>query len=328
MKKFQVGYGDLLTMEGIKTTFRKFKNEITNNEEVMFRLKTSLKMTTIPIFSFLILGMLLNIMMKMDVYFFQANSVAGIAGFSEIFYDYFFDKLSHFVPYIAALIIFVNILALYISDIMLRPFRNIGDYCEQKLSKKEDKDFSYDTDFFTDLRLLTRFADFFFSIIESRKDDQKLDPVEIPTAFTKVHKPIFESSFFIHYGLSIAISFLAVTATIYAFCLSLNDGIISLAQKTLPYNEKINFFLEQQSTILDDIILIVLASHIVLYIILALNLYSRVSIPAFGIFSTMRAFLKGNHDARVHLIGHTYVRPQCRKLNKYLDHLQTKYSKK
>ena len=314
-------------MDTINVYLKKLKHDITNNEEVLFRLKTSLKMTSIPIFSFIILGMLLNIMMKMDIYFFQANSVAGIDGFAEIFYDYFFDKLSHFIPYIGALIVFVNILALYISDIMLRPFRNIGDYCEEKLNV-ENTDSSYDTDFFTDLRLLTRFADFFFSMIESRKDENKLDPVEIPTAFTKVHKPIFESSFFLHYSLSILISFLAVTATIYSFAISLNEGFTSLAQKTLPYNDKINFFLTQQSNILDDIILIVLVSHITLYIILALNLYSGVSTPAFGIFSTMRAFLKGNHDARVHLIGYAYVRPQCRKLNKYLDHLQKKYSKK
>lgn len=319
--------GVILTMDAINDVVKRLKNDITNNEEVVFRLKTSIKMTLIPIFSFLVLGMLLNIMMKMDVYFFQANNIAGMDGFSEIFYDYFFDKVSHFVPYIAALIVFVNILALYISDIMLRPFRNIGDYCERKMNTS-DSEGEYSTDFFTDLRLLTRFADFFFSMIESRKDSEKLDPVEIPGAFTKVHKPIFESSFFLHYGFSIAISFLAVTATIYAFALSINDGIISLAQKTLPYDEKINFFLEQQTNILDDIILIVLVTHIVLYIILALNLYQRVSIPAFGIFSTMRAFLKGNHDARVHLIGHSYVRPQCRKLNKYLDYLQNKYDKK
>ena len=57
---------------------------------------------------------------------------------------------------------------------------------------------------------------------------------------------------------------------------------------------------------------------------LTIHLYQKVSGAAFGFFSTMRSFAKGNYNTRVHLIGYTHIRQHGRALNKYLDFIQKK----
>jgi hypothetical protein len=79
--------------------------------------------------------------------------------------------------------------------------------------------------------------------------------------------------------------------------------------------------------ILDDIIGLTIALISFSYILLGLHLYSKVSGAAFGIFSTMRSFMKGNYSSRVHLVGFAHIREYTRKLNKYLDYIQNNFTK-
>jgi hypothetical protein len=59
-----------------------------------------------------------------------------------------------------------------------------------------------------------------------------------------------------------------------------------------------------------------------------MHLYGKVSGAAFGIFSTMRSFMKGDHFSRVHLVGYAHIRDNTRKLNKYLDFAQNNFEKR
>ena len=65
--------------------------------------------------------------------------------------------------------------------------------------------------------------------------------------------------------------------------------------------------------------------NIFTYLIFFYYLYGKVSIPAFGIFATMRSFISGRYASRVHLIGYPYIRNYTRTLNKYLDDLEKNY---
>ena len=304
---------------------KKFFKKYSHDEESKFRLLTSLKMTSITIITFLMLAGLVSLLLKIDVYFFKANELTGIQNFEETFYEFMFNKLSSSLPYVAGLLVFINITAIYISDILLRPFRVIGDYCERKVNGEEG---SYDPDFFTDLKLLTRFSEFFFNLIETAQKDGVIKPKEIPRKYTRIHQPVFETTFFLHYSLFILISFFAVFASAYAFAIDLNEQIIMLANQTLPQNPEVIYFLKHQGSIIEGILYFVLFSHMVMYSFLTTHLYFKVSAPAFGIFATMRSFLKGNYSSRVHLIGFYYLRPQCRKLNKYLDKIEKDLVKK
>ena len=295
------------------------------NDEAKFRILTSLKMTTIPLICFLILGSFIGVLLNLNVIFFKANEFMKIREFEEVFYHFMSQELVDLIPYGALLIIFVNMAAIYISDILLRPFRLIGDYCEARSNGKEA---SYNPDFFSDLKLLSRFSEFFFSYIETAQKNNSLQEVVVPKKYTKIHQPVFETTFFFHYFLYIFASLLVVSIAMYAMANGLYENIISLGSQTLPTNQAINSFLNEEKVVIDKIISIVLIMGAILYTALASHLYYKVSAPAFAVFATMRGFLRGNYSQRVHLIGYPYLRPQMRKLNRYLDLKERELTKK
>jgi hypothetical protein len=299
-------------IEPVQNRFKK----LWKNEEAKFRIFTSLKMTMIPIFSFSLMGCFIWILLNMNLIFFRANEYRGISRFEEVFFDFLSTNLIELAPYGALLMIFVNVTALYVSDILLRPFRIIGDYCEKR---NNGQDASYNPDFFTDLKLLSQFSEFFFSYMETAELNGVLHEVAVPKKYQRIHQPVFETTFFLHYLLYILASILAVSIALYAFANGLFENIILLADQTLPNNPQINSFLSDQKNIIDQIIWIVLAMTAVMYTLLATHLYYGVAAPAFAVFATMRTFLKGSYNQRVHLIGFPALRKQTRKLNKYLD---------
>jgi len=289
------------------------------DEEAKFRIATALKMTAIPFMSFIIMSALFWLLLKMNFSFFKANEFRGIEAFEEVFFHFINQALLEVIPYAALLMVFVNLTAIYVSDILLRPFRLIGEYCE---GRNNSKDVSYNPDFFTDLKLLSQFSEYFFSCMETAEKNNKLGLVVVPKKYVKIHKPVFEATFFLHYALFILASLLAVSIALYAFGNGLHSNLIVLAEQTLPNNPAINYYLSQQKETIDVMITFVLVISTFLYMGLASHLYYKVAAPSFAIFATMRAFLKGNHDQRVHLIGFSYLRNQTRKLNKYLDWVQ------
>ncbi|MFP5385134.1 MAG: hypothetical protein ACLGHN_03595, partial [Bacteriovoracia bacterium] len=105
------------------------------------------------------------------------------------------------------------------------------------------------------------------------------------------------------------------------------ESMIELATKTLPDQRGVSRFFREQMFVFDDTVLLTIVLISFCYILLGFHLYSKVSGAAFGIFSTMRAFMKGNYSSRVHLVGFAYVREYTRKLNKYLDYIENNLSK-
>jgi len=293
---------------------------VSRDEEVIFRLKTTLKMTLIPIASGCIMAGFLYVLLEMNLYFFEANGYQGWQSFKEVYYEFIIGSTLKLVPYIAGFIAVVAITGIYVSDLLLRPFRIIGDYCEKVVN---GEDTSYDPDFFTDLKLLTTFSELFFlNIHNTRKAKRSLEPMDIPTKYTRIHQPVSETAFFLQYFLYILIVSICAYMALYIATVDMHQGIINLAGESLKSSKMMTYFFNRQTEVLQDVLQVVMFGHILMYVALARHLYYKVCGPAFGIFATMRAFLKGNYSSRVHLIGYYYLRTHCRKLNRYLDLMQ------
>lgn len=294
------------------------------DEEVKFRYQIVLSLTILPIFSVLIMYGFLTVFLQFDLYFFQANETKGIIGFEETYYHYIFTHLSVYLPYVVGFVIFNIFAGIYISQMLLRPFKSIGDYCE---SFMQNKNLSYDPDFFSELKLLTRFSEYFFTKINDWKEKGQASTVKIPIKYTRIHKPVLEVSFFIQYFSFVLITALCAAILVFSATIEVHQQIMSLAREILPESPSIFYFLEKQRSVLDIILMAALLIHVVLYVFYSISLYKKVSGPAFGIFATFRAFLKGNTHSRVHLIGSYFLRPQCRKINAFLKYVEKEYVK-
>ena len=293
-------------------------SKILNNEEKMFRIGMGVKFFGISLICTLSVLLFIYLIIQVDLIFFVAHGFPGAQEFKDAFAEYILSSLFDEIVYsfLSGGVIFG--VGYYLSGVMIRPFKAIGNYCIDKINDKKN---FYEPDFFSDLKLLTSFSVYFFSKIDEAHIKGKLLPVEIPPQFTGIHKPNFEKNFFLNYFFIIAIFGLISSLGIIALNFEIREQIFVLASKFLSKNQSATYILEEQFRIINIGVYFLVGLHLVLYFMLGVHMYSKVATPSFAVFATMRSYLKGNHHSRIHLIGYYYLRNDCRKINKYLEHV-------
>ncbi|MBL6988404.1 MAG: hypothetical protein ISR65_01425 [Bacteriovoracaceae bacterium] len=303
---------------------KKLKNLFGDNS--LFRMVTVLKMMTIPVLSLTILSGLIWMFLRINLAFFEVNGFIRIDELRVAYFDYILSSLVDITPYLIIFIVINGVIGAYISELLVRPFKLIGNYCENRRNAKGDI-CEYDPDFFSELRLLTVFSEYFFNIADNAIAHKQLLQTKIPEKFTKIHKPVFERGYFLQFSVFILMTSICAIIGIYIITVDTYGNIIQLSIEALKQSATFNHFFKEQKIILDFILWGVIIFHVLLSFLLSFHLYSKVSVPAFAIFATMRGFLKGTHESRVHLIGFSNIRPYCHQFNKYLDFLQEQVDK-
>lgn len=300
-----------------------------NDDEFMFKFSNGLKFVSISMAFALSVLLFTYLLVRIDLIFFVANGFPGAAAFQEAFYDFVYSTLIDEVPYVVLAMVFIFCLGFYLSSIMIRPFKKISNHCEERLLNKANY---YSPDYFSDLKLLTTFTVFFFSRIDEGKARGKLERIDVPQDFTKIHKPIFEKNFFFNYIFIIIIFALLASVGILVINNAIREQVFALSQKFLTGhaiigNKGVRYFIEEQFAVADIAVYFFLTVHVIAYCLFGAHLYGKISGPAFAIFASMRSFLKGNYHSRIHLIGYYYLREDCRKINKYLDFVEKNLTK-
>ncbi len=260
---------------------------------------------------------------KLNYAFFKAHGFPEFKD-SSPFFDLIAGEVVEIFPSLFVFHIFLFFIGCYVGWLLLRPFKSIGDYSEGVV---ENPNMIYRVDEFSTYTLLSRFSEFFFEYLRDARQNNILKSNSIPPRFSKIHKPVLDRVFMLHFGLLLIIIGVSSSVFIIENTSSIFMSMVELALKTLPNQNGVSRYFSEQMFILDDIFNLTVFLIVLSYVFLGLHLYSKVSGAAFGIFSTMRAFMKGNHSSRVHLIGFAYTREYTRKLNKYLDYIQNNLSK-
>lgn len=292
-------------------------------EDSRFIVVVGLKVSGISLGITLIVYWFLFQIMRLNHAFFKAH---GFPEFSEgnPFFDHVIQEAVENIPILFAFHIFLFFIGVYVGWIILRPFRMMGEYCEKVL---DNPNTVYDVDQFTTYRLLIRFSEFFFEFLRESRNRKVIISNSIPPQYSKIHKPVFDRIFMLHFGILLIIISIVSAVFIIENSSYIFESMVELATKTLSDQKSVSRYFSEQMFILDDIVDLTIILIAFSYILLGLHLYSQVSGAAFGIFSTMRAFMKGNHSSRVHLVGFAHIRDYTRKLNKYLNYIQINLSK-
>jgi hypothetical protein len=261
--------------------------------------------------------------MKLNYVFFRAHGFPDLQD-SSSFFDMIIHESLDTLPFLFAMHIGLFFIGSYVGWLILRPFKNMGDYCEEVVQNPNK---IYVVDQFSTYSLFTRFSEFFFEYIRESRRRNEIVTNSIPPQYSKIHKPVMDKIFMLHFGLLLILISITTTLFIIENTSTVYESMIELATKTLKDQKSVSRFFTQQMFILDDIVGLTITLISTFYIFLGLHLYSKVSGAAFGIFSTMRSFMKGNHSSRVHLVGYTHLREYTRKLNKYLDYIQNNFAK-
>lgn len=301
---------------------QEFKN-IFKSDETKFIMMTGIKVSLISLFINLFVYFFLLEVLRLNHVFFRAHGFPEFSG-DTTFFDYVSQEAMNNLPILFSFHIFLFFIGTYLGWIILRPFRAIGEYCEDVVANTQA---IYQVEEFSTYKLLTRFSEFFFEFIRESRNKGEIVTNSIPPQYSKIHQPVADKVFMLHFGILLVIISICSSLFIIENTSEIFTNMIELAGKTLQGQKAVGRFLGSQGFILNDIVTLTILLTVIFYIILGFHLYTKVSGAAFGIFSTMRAFMKGNHFSRVHLVGYAHVRDSTRKLNKFLDYIQNTLDK-
>jgi hypothetical protein len=298
-----------------------------NDDKLMFKVATGLKFVFISLFFLSLVLAFTFIMVKIDFNYFNSKGFPGAMEFEDTFFSFVYSALDSKWPLIVFPLIAIFFSGYYVAIIMMRPFNVIARYCDERLA---DQTMQYSPDLFSDLKLLTSFTSYFFARIDEAKVRGQFENIAIPEGFTKIHKPVFEKNFFFNYFFLIIAFSLLASIGILMLNFEIHDQVLILGKQILKSdsNKEISMFLNDQLNVTKIVTEYLLGFHVLMYCVFGMHLYSKISTPAFAVFATMRSFLKGNAHNRIHLVGYSYLRDDCRKINKYLEHVQKTIVKK
>lgn len=305
----------------IKPQLIKFWNEFRKgirHEDSKFLVQTGIKVSVISLFVSTVVYSAMFQVMRLNYAFFKASGIPDLLDY-EVFFDYLMTEALDNLPIIFGFHILLFFVGAYVGWLILRPFRRMGEYCDKVI---ENPNTEYLVDEFSTYKLFTRFSEFFFQHIRESRKKGELQSSSIPPQFLKIHQPVSDQIFMLHFGLLLVIVAISSTVFIVENSSHMFTSMVELATKLLTGSKVSSRYLVQQMFVMDDLIRLTIGLVTVSYLALGFHLYSKVSGAAFGIFSTMRSFMKGNYSSRVHLIGYAHIREYTRKLNKYLDYIE------
>lgn len=297
-------------------TFSGFR-KVFKTEDSRFLMSVGLKVSGISFGINVFLFYFVFQVMRLNHAFFSAH---GFPQFGEDspFYDYVLQESLENLSVFFLFHIILFFIGVYVGWLILRPFRTIAEYCEEVIASQNT---IYKVEEFSNFNLLTRFSELFFEFLRDSREKGRIVVHSIPPQFSRIHKPVQDKIFMLHFGLLLII--IAISSAVFTVqnssAIFLN--MVELATKTLSGDQNMHRYFLEQAFILDELVFMTLAMVFLFYVLLGFHLYAKVSGAAFGIFSTMRSFMKGNYSSRVHLVGYAYIREYTRKLNKYLDYI-------
>lgn len=261
--------------------------------------------------------------LRFNYLFFKTQSKVSLLEL-ETFLGYVFSEAIDVIPYIFIFHIILFLAGGYIGWVLLRPFYAIAKYCEEAI---ENVNATYQPEVYSNYNLLTRFSEFFFLYLRENRLKGEFKSQSIPPQFSKVHRPTRDIVYFFHFSFLLLIIGIVTFISAANVIDTLTTNILQLAFDLLPNATEYKSFFLGQVKIFEDIFIWIVLLIFFFYGGLAFHLYDKMSGAAFGIFSTMRAFMKGNHSSRVHLLGYNHVRDYTRTINKFLNHITRNFQK-
>jgi hypothetical protein len=261
------------------------------------------------------------ILLKINVTYFESIYSKQFPGFPEAFYDFLVGESSILLMLVGSIGIVIFFVGGMVSELLLLPFKYLAKFTDESL---KNPNLEYEPKNIINFQFLSRFSEFFFGQIgRSRVKKVSMENGFIPKSFTRIHAPPFDGFFLLQFSLVMLLILGISSYMIILFNSTLYSSVIDfvMSNDSLKGSNAIDFIIKQQS-IFEEVIYPLMFLSLVGNLFISAYMYSRVSGAAFGIFSTFRAFFKGNRKARIHLIGYTFVREHTRKLNSYLEQME------
>lgn len=310
----------------LKLSDLKAIKKVFQTEESRFLLGTAIKVWAISALVEVLVGYILYSNVRLNYYFFKAHGYRGIDQLSEAYFYHVMGDIIDALPWVLGFHVMIFFMGLYVGHMMLRPFRRIGEYCTKVIDHPEAV---YRIEEFSSYRLLARFSELFFDFLSAGRKKGSIEKREIPPQFLGIHRPVLDGQFLFHFSFFLVIIMIVSIVAIMGFATNIQENTTQIALRMLKADPKImSAYFEDQTFLIDEMWFLTALLVVGLHVAMGLHLYDQVSGAAFAIFATMRSFMKGCWQSRVHLVGYSYMRESTRALNKYLDWVEKNLTQK
>lgn len=296
----------------------KKKSKIFKSEDSKFYLKMGMKFLAVSFANTFVIYFLFSLLINLNKTYFISQGYSGAEEFTLAYYDFVFRFIIDKLPHILVFNVFIFFCGVYTASILIRPFKTIALHCIAH--REEGCDKALEGDKLNEYKVLRVFTELFFSFTKKSLSEKKLEEFKMPSALNKVREFDTNRRFLLKFML--LFSFTGIL-TIWFVGVSVNEihsATLDLAFKILPANKNEIFqYLNNSLETWRDIRYGASVFMVCSYFLLTKHIYGLVSGASLSYFLTMKAFVKGNYKARVHLVEFKYIRPYARHFNKYLD---------
>jgi hypothetical protein len=262
-------------------------------QDSKFTLKTALLVTSVPVLMIAMVVYSIWLLLSMNYSYFRASGFPLDNNSLNDFINYVVQSQIEYLPLVGLFIVAVFFIGMFLSYIILRPFAQLSEMCEEIKNAKGEK---IKIIGLSKKKVLIKIGDFLCKYAEACKNNSK---IEIPEEIQKIKGPVMDVVYYFQFFCIILILNLVTIGSIYIFTEQLQDAIVETAVSTLNAPKGMSVFLSSQNEVFDLIILVPSVVSCLIYILLSRLIINKVQGVTYAYVRDICDVARGNTKRRL-----------------------------
>jgi hypothetical protein len=262
-------------------------------QDSKFTIKTALLVTSVPVLMIAMVVYSIWLLLSMNYSYFRASGFPLDNNSLNDFINYVVQSQIEYLPLVGLFIVAVFFIGMFLSYIILRPFAQLSEMCEEIKNAKGEK---IKIIGLSKKKVLIKIGDFLCKYAEACKNNTK---IEIPDEIQKIKGPVMDVVYYFQFFCIILILNLVTIGSIYIFTEQLQNAIVETAVSTLNAPKGMSVFLSSQNEVFDLIILVPSVVSCLIYIFLSRLIINKVQGVTYAYVRDICDVARGNTKRRL-----------------------------
>ncbi len=287
------------------------------SQDSQYFLKTSLRLSLIPLATMALMAYSLAVFMDMNYHFFVSRGLSASEEIRWAFVENLFAQQLENLPWVGVFMVFVMFMGFFMAHLVLRPFNRVAQMCKDALEGIAP---DAHLEAMTKRQLVVRASLCLIHYLQQVDEDGETD-YQIPADLEAIRAPIFDKVFYFQYALC---TFILWGTTAAAIMFSLNDLHLDIAQTAvglLKSDQEMGSFLMAQHASVNFIALCCAVFSFGLYAFFAHHFVRDVDGASYAYLRDIRDVVSGDHTRRMRPRWADPGKCAAQAINGLLDHV-------
>jgi len=265
--------------------------------DTKFKHITAFKVAFVPFISLIIISFGFWIFLE-TMYGFFLSSMLRTINLKGLFYKQILSDLKSYTPLFFLYFIFLYVIGFYLANLLLRSFRKIGKF-SVKLMEDPSAEFKLST--LEKREYLMRFAKLFFEYMVDCRGSGVVLKSEIPMKFWNIRGVVFDYLHYLIYVLLLFVITIVTTIGLDFVSKDIYQKVTNFAVDVLQIKQSHMLFFSTQQELLSSIVMVTTVTMVLVYFIIANNLFAKTNGVTYAYFRTLKEIIQGNWEERISL---------------------------